>query len=173
MIKIFGDILKAIDENPSISKETREAFKNCLVGSNSESTATFIHRRYANFPIQLVSALYSNLFEDIKWVKDQKDAPVQDSADIDDLSMGEFKKMTHCILLNTCSVEGLQLADNKAMEVQGSVLYDDFEDDVFAQHATASLLYKIPYSKCVVFASIIPYSKFKSACDEVTKMCPQ
>lgn len=124
-----------------------------------------IHKRYTNFPIELVPLLHSNLQEDMNWVKSQSLPDPQSNSEI----TKEFSNLSHVLVLGTCHADGLTLGEKKSHPLSGTIVYDEFEDEVFVQHSSASVLYK--YHQNLLFATIMPLKNYRSSIDELQSMC--
>lgn len=147
-------------------------FIECIEGSRSKATGLFLHKRFSNFPLELVKTLFSNLYEDIVWAKQQANSTVSSEYTEDDnIIFNEFKNMTHVMLIGSCSCVGLQIAENSSVEMSGNILFDDFEDEIFVQSSNSTILYALPSSKSLLFVSIIPLSQYKASVDEISKFC--
>lgn len=91
-----------------------------------DSSALVINERVLNFPFQLVPALHDNLCSDIEWACSVKNAGASAEA---------FKKVTHLLLLSPVLPESKQ---------RSSVVYDKFEEEMFANEATLQFTFALP-----------------------------
>lgn len=152
----------------SLSKshgEVQQLFRDYLEGKSSAQSGVLLHRKYSNFPIQLIHSLYKNLHDDLVWCRSQNES--------EDEIYKEFKHLTHIMIVNSCNlVDGVSLAENTCMIADRSVLYDEFEDEIFMSHAIASIVYKPSRGKSPLCVGIFPISSMKAILSEIHTMCP-
>jgi hypothetical protein len=108
----FESILSSLPGNPS-------AEKTCLL----------VHERFTNLPLELICPLHSNLLEDLQWSAHSTIPECQAFQGIDSL----------LLLAPMAQSEGIP---SGCMDVTGSssIMYDRFDDEIFAQQAKQVLL---------------------------------
>lgn len=166
-IHFFNTILNNLNvvlrKNSTIHEEKKNKWYNVLPnGKLHDQIGFMIHRRFANFPVELVHTLHQNLYEDFTWSKNNDDSSENES--------NQFKSMTHFVLINNCHVDGISLTENSVCLLSGSALYDYFEDDVYSQYADEILLLKYQNFP-LMFFSLIPIKKLRICIDELSSLC--
>jgi hypothetical protein len=141
-------------------------FANAISGEKSKLTGILLHRRFPNFPIQLIPNLYDNLYEDVQWIRAQSDRSGEEQ-----VVAQELKAMQQFILLSTCSTIEAMIAEGHVIRADRSILYDDFEDEIFIQHSDIAVIYRPKHSKSLLCASIISWRSMKEILAAVKDMC--
>lgn len=171
--------------------------------SNSSSTTThlchpntgkcgiLLHNRFANLPLPLIGALHKNLMTDLDWTKQQEEEEAIDSSQqTTDRTFSSLKMMcliSKCTLSNTTSSTSngkgskgsgnitSSTHDTTVQDVTGcsSLLFDLFEDEVYAQHAEGILYLRQVYSlQGPITLALIPVSAYPAIMSSISKMLP-
>jgi hypothetical protein len=136
--------------------------------------------RFSNLPLPLISPLHKNLVDDLKWAQ-------QDGEGLD----LNFKPLTHVLLLTTASTSSSSSSSSSSSRGGGTggggdssgsssssapagsknikdvtgmstVLFDNFEDDVFFQQAQGALAWQPSVSKQTIVAALVPINKLNT-----------
>ena len=127
-------------------------------------TGIFLHGRFVNLPLELVPHLHRNLVDDLSW------AQHGDNAD-DEPRSAAFAEVDMCVLLAPVTVsDGYPTPKrDQCINITGSssaAMFHHFEDDVFAQESTCTLLFKSPHGppEAVCAAILLPINLVSSKC---------
>lgn len=171
MCAILQDLSSAVKKTASLSSlasEGAEAFLDFISGSRVCTTGILLHKRFSNLPIQLVGPLHINLEEDLGWA--------QHNHESDDSEQNDFRSLQYIILLCACSLENETkfLHEGKALDVLGNsgVLFEYFEDEIFAQNATSAYLFKSKSSATSLVAAIVPIASLKKCVNTICELIP-
>lgn len=164
-------------------------------------TGLLLHKRFTNLPIQLVGALHRNLEEDMSWAQQQatdEDESAQENAVTSGSSSAGkntaqkgnfFAEVRNLVLFCECTVskegrstyalsEGSASSAGTCYNVLGScsdVVFANFEDEVYLQHASAAVLWRPPRSLCNtdLIALLVPVSKLKKCANGICELIPE
>ena len=184
------------------SSENAALMCGCIRGKQQNATGLLVHRRFYNLPLELVGHLHRNLSEDLAWAQGRAES--EDGGGSGDGSSAEehstFKAITHMLLLAPCAplqagggAEGSSgrgstagakggsggFSGGGAHDVQdvtnsGSIMFDNFEDDVYFQEATCAFYMKPDASVCStpLVVALIATSSLGTCVQGVCKLVP-
>lgn len=138
-----------------------ELMAECISGAQGGVTGIFLHQRFSNLPLELISHLHRNLDEDVGWAQQLHDTDTDGNAAQE---ASEFKSLQFVILLACCDIQGpKQDIGSSAIDVSGSssLLFHNFEDESYFQEAISTVLFKPPQSEHRLCASLIPVASMK------------
>jgi len=152
-----------------------ELMTECVSGAQGGVTGIFIHQRFANLPLELISHLHKNLDEDLGWAQ-QLHASNSDGNAAQEAS--DFKSLQFVILLACCDLQGgasqskPDLSGSAVVDVSGnpSLLFHNFEDEAYFQEAISTVLFKPRQSEHTLCASLIPVASLRKCSFEITKL---
>jgi len=182
-MRVINQLLSLTSPSTPTPSKPSSIIHSHLTGPNTHSTAILLHARYANLPLQLLHPLHSNLHEDLIWAQQQEDDPNQTEA-------GNFSAIQNILLLSLCSLPdqeksipstststsrctSLSPSTTRAIDVTGSssLIFDNFEDEVYFQAATAALMFKPTVSpENNLIAALFPVSVFQSCMNSLSSM---
>ena len=161
---ILQDLLPAVRK---IASPAAESFLDYFLDSKVCTTGVFLHKRFSNLPIQLVGNLHINIEEDLGWA--------QHNHESDDCVQNEFRSMQSVLLFTACSLgAGGKLLEGQAIDVLGnsSLLFEYFEDEIFAQDALTAFVFKPKSSATPLIAAIIPITSLKKCVNAICVLIP-
>ena len=146
-----------------------EAFLDFVIGTRVCTTGVLLHKRFSNLPIQLVGPLHINLEEDLGWA--------QHNHESDDSEQNDFRSMQYILLICKCSLVGGDSKpshDGKAVDVTGNsgLLFEYFEDEIFAENAVYSFLFRTKSSATPLVAAIVPIASLKKCVNMICLLIP-
>ena len=170
-----------MNSNTSIIRENIDLFTSIHSG-------IMLHKRYHNFPIQLIAQLHKNLYEDLKWIKQQtintsntthKQPDIGTTNELSDEIINEqtiidFQSLKYIILINNCNfINNInKISDNSIINYyQNSVMFDSFEDEIYCQKSETSFIYKLSNNNNYYIISIIKYNNLLECINEIEAMC--
>jgi len=172
----------------SVFKDSENAalMSGCIRGKQQNATGLLLHRRFYNLPLELIGHLHRNLGEDLGWAQGRAES---DDGSGDGSSAEEhatFKVITHMLLLAPC--ESLSSGETKGSssssssdahdvrDVTGSssIMFENFEDDVYFQEATCAFYIKPDASiaSTPMVVSLIATSSFGACVQGVSRLLP-
>jgi hypothetical protein len=131
-----------------------EEYLNRGYGTRKDNTGLFLHRKVSNLPLQLISPLHRNIFDDLQWARSQSENGIKSSAateltaeDLADLQA--FKQLECLFLISTLSIEAnssLSAAVKKSGYVEigpgdSSLMYDALEDEIYHKNSTCAFVF--------------------------------
>lgn len=168
---LIDDLVVSVRKSASASSASTasEAFLDFVTGTRVCTTGALLHKRFSNLPIQLVGPLHINLEEDLGWA--------QHNHESDDSEQNDFRSMQYILLICKCSLVGgdSKLAqDGKAVDVMGNsgLLFEYFEDEIFAENAIHSFLFRAKSSATPLVAAIVPIASLKKCVNTICLLIP-
>jgi hypothetical protein len=134
---------------------------DALSEAAAATTGLFLHVRISNLPLGLVSPMHRNLQEDLAWAREQQE--------------GDFTALSSLLLLSRGSLSDSCDLGKGAVDVtqNSAVLFDCFDDEIMAQEAVASILYRPSHSSgSPVVASLVPLATIPKAVQAITELVP-
>lgn len=160
--------MKKSASSSSLASEAAETFLEFVSGSRVCTTGVLLHKRFSNLPIQLVGPLHLNLEEDLGWA--------QHNHESDDSEQNDFRSLQFILLLCACSLENEAkfLHEGKAIDILGNsgVLFEYFEDEIFAQNAISAFLFRSKSSTTSLVAAIVPIASLKKCVNAICELIP-
>lgn len=166
---MLRDLIQAVRKSSTSSAESTAAenFLDFFSDAKICTTGVLLHKRFSNLPIQLVGPLHINLEQDVGWA--------QHNHESDDSEQNDFRSMQFVLLLCACS----QAADTKFDHGQAlnvldnhSLLYEYFEDEIFAQSSIAAYMFKPKSSNKSIVAAVVPIASLKKCVNEICMLIP-
>ncbi|CAE7506125.1 BCP1 [Symbiodinium microadriaticum] len=162
-LKSVVDALVVSVDGLGPNSEGAVAMRRALSGAGAAQTGILLHGRFVNLPLELVPHLHRNLLDDLTWA--QSDESREQGA------ANPFDGLSQCVLLAPVSVtEGYPSPKRgQCINITGSsssAMFHHFEDDVFAQESTCTLLFKSPHGspESVCAAILVPVAVMSSTC---------
>jgi hypothetical protein len=131
---------------------------------NQHCVGLMFYRKFSNLPLELISPLHQSLGDDLHWAMENTVSK--------DISADQefYKKMTHVALI--CPVSGTDgiVVNKTAVDVTGNstLLFDYFEDEIYHQRASLSLLFKSTITKnSLTLAALVPVKSLKSCVKDI------
>ena len=166
---MLRDLIQAVRKTSTTSagSAAAETFLEFFTDSKICTTGVFLHKRFSNLPIQLVGPLHINLEQDVGWA--------QHNHESDDSEQNNFRSMQFVLLICACSpAEGCKLDQGQALNVLNNhtLLYEYFEDEIFAQSSTAAYMFKPKSSQSSVVVAVVPIASLKKCVNEICMLIP-
>ncbi len=116
-----------------MGSENYELFSSHLCGSKTDSSCLMLHSRFPNLPLQLIGPLHKIVKDDIEWAKEQIS-----------VTNNPFTSINKIMLMAPCDLgEGYKYSNCSDITGQSSsVMFHNFEDDIYFQEALCSYLFK-------------------------------
>ena len=140
------------------------AVGNEWIDGNRDLSGILIYRKFSNLPLELVSPLHKSLIDDLQWAKS-----VGSDISADDKAF--YSAMTHVVLFALLSSsEGL--GKERSIDITGnsSILFDYFEDEIYHQRSSFSVIFK---SACVgksLAALVVPVACLNLCLADIDKL---
>lgn len=138
-------------------RATGALLRDALDGEHA-STGLLLHCRISNLPLGLVAPMHRNLLDDLAWARTHADDAQED-----------FARVQNVLLIAACSA---QHTEHSAEDVtrRSTVLYDCFDDEILAQQALASVLYRPPHSTSPLVAALIPVAALAACVTAIAEL---
>ena len=152
--QILNELSTSLSSNQALYSPYADAL-------NSDTTALMMQSRFCNMPLQLVEPLHRNMLEDLQWA--QKDVEYRDA-------FGPIKQILHFAPASVSE----NIAKGSAIDITGrsSVMYENFEDEVYAQHAEVTVLVRPQAFASAMAVSIVSVKKLQTIFREIGNMVP-
>ena len=152
-----------------------ELLTECVAGAQGGVTGIFVHQRFSNLPLELISHLHRNLDEDLGWAQQLHNSDSDGNAAAQEAS--DFKSLQFVILLACCDVQGpkLDLGGTNVVDVSGSsaLMFHNFEDESYVHEAITTVMFKPSQSEVPLCASLIPVASLRKCWLDISKLLLQ
>jgi hypothetical protein len=151
--------------------------------NSGNSTGILINLRFSNLPMPLMSALHSQLLEDLLWAQqlspNRSNTSTITSTDETNNAGVDFSIMTHVVALCSCTLldkSAYDTGNGRVCEVTGGgsgLVFDQFEDEVYFQSARCAFLFRSSKTpeNAMCLASLLPLTSLRSCVDKIKLLC--
>lgn len=139
--------------------------------SDLSKSLLFLHARFSNLPLELITPLFRNMAHDLEWVQSS-----DNNSAVTVTTMAQFTGIEHLLLICPASLsDAAKVPAGGCIDICGSsaVLFDYFEDETFFEEATAAVLYQSAGLKKTLAAMLIPLSKLAKCIQALHELLPQ
>lgn len=132
-----------------------------ILPAKDDQIGLFIYRKYSNLPLGLVAPLHQAVVDDFQWA-------VEGNIALSDLDTECNRRLTYVAYLAQLNSEGMSVSD-VAVDITGrtSVVFDNFEDDIFHQRSVLSIVFRSSFSSRPLAAFFVPVNQLQSCVDEI------
>lgn len=167
------DVVKTILRDLSLeieklnqNEETATIMRSIL--DEIHKAGLFLHGRFVNLPLTLIPALHRQLHEDLIWAsKQEKEASFPSDKEV-------FGSIEYLLLISQCHRPDAGSASSDITS-DSSVIFDNFEDEIYFQESLASVIFKPTCAGGgVTFgAALVPVSSLPLVVSSLqTMLCP-